>query len=68
MKEIDKKGEFTGDGFKFDVYPTKEENQKRYEELGEVMDREVYKLLETRGKLEKIEVRSKDTIDYYLII
>ena len=57
LKEVDENGEFTENGFKFDVYGgNSKKNQQRYEELGLVMDQEVYRLLETRAGLERVSV------------
>ena len=57
MKEIDDKGTITDSGFKFDVHESKAENQKRYEEIGQIMDNVVYELLVNEGNLKKILVR-----------
>ena len=44
LKEVDENGELTENGFKFDVYEgNSKKNQQRYEELGLVMDQEVYR-------------------------
>ena len=57
LKEVDENGELTENGFKFDVYEgNSKKNQQRYEELGLVMDQEVYRLLETRAGLERVSV------------
>jgi len=47
----------TDNGFKFDVFESKSENQKRYEEIGQIMDSVVYELLVKEGKLEKLLVK-----------
>jgi len=56
LQEIDDNGDFTGEGFKFDVYPSHAENQRRYQAIGEILNEEVYDLLESRGNLEKVMV------------
>ena len=57
LKEVDENGELTENGFKFDVYEgNSKKNQQRYEELGLVMDQEVYRMLETRAGLERVSV------------
>ena len=50
----------TEEGFKFDVHEKRSDNQRRYEEIGLIMDKEVYRLLETQGGLERLEVGSED--------
>ena len=57
LREIDDEGNMTDNGFKFDVFESKAENQKRYEEIGQIMDSVVYELLVKEGKLEKLLVK-----------
>ena len=56
LREVDEDGNTTEEGFRFDVHEKKADNQRRYEEIGKIMDREVYSLLETVGGLERVEV------------
>jgi len=58
LREVDDDGNTTEEGFKFDVHEKRADNQRRYEEIGLIMDREVYDLLETQGGLERLEVGS----------
>ena len=56
LKEIDVNGDLTDTGFKFDVYKERAKNQERYEQIGAIIDQEVYRLLETEAGLERVEV------------
>lgn len=51
-KLLDKEGE----PFKFDVYETKDENQKRYEAIGELCTEHIYMMLEQNVGLERVYV------------
>ncbi|UJR15111.1 hypothetical protein I4U23_002077 [Adineta vaga] len=42
--------------FKFDVFDDKEENQKRYETIGKLIDNAVFDLLESTCKLQRVTV------------
>jgi len=56
LKQVDKNGDTTDDGFKFDVFPEHARNQARYEAMGRIINEEIYQLLETEGRLERVEV------------
>lgn len=51
LKSID-----TGKPFIFDTFPEKEENQARYEALGEIINDHVYGLLETKASLKRLYI------------
>ena len=53
LKKLASDGRVTEQGFEFKVYEEHRDNQARYEAIGQVIDEEVYKLLETEGKLER---------------
>ena len=57
LKQLGSDGKVTEEGFEFKVYEEHKANQARYEAIGKVIDEEVYKLLETEGKLERVPVR-----------
>ena len=57
---MDDEGNTTEESFKFDVHEKRSDNQRRYEEMGLIMDKEVYRLLETQGGLERLDVGSED--------
>ena len=57
---MDDEGNTTEESFKFDVHEKNSDNQRRYEEMGLIMDKEVYRLLETQGGLERLDVGSED--------
>ena len=57
---MDDEGNTTEESFKFDVHEKRSDNQRRYEEIGLIMDKEVYRLLETQGGLERLEVGFED--------
>jgi hypothetical protein len=46
----------TNEPFKFDVFTDKEENQKRYESIGRLIDNAVFELLESSCQLQRITV------------
>ncbi|CAF4993994.1 unnamed protein product, partial [Rotaria sp. Silwood1] len=46
----------TGKPFKFDVFSDQEENQKRYESIGKLIDNAVYELLENTCQLQRVIV------------
>lgn len=52
-----------GNPFKYDVYPTKRENQNRYEAIGELITLDVYRMLETDYHLKRtpIPLKKPDT-------
>ena len=54
---MDDEGNTTEEGFKFDVHEKRSDNQRRYEEIGLIMDKEVYRLLETQGGLDSRGLR-----------
>ena len=57
LKQVDTNGVISDEGFEFNVHDTHAENQARYEAIGKVIDQEVYSLLQTEGKLERVNVR-----------
>ena len=57
MKKLASDGKLTEEGFEFKVYEEHRDNQARYEAIGQVIDEEIYKLLETEAKLERVPVR-----------
>ena len=57
MKKLASDGKLTEEGFEFNVYEEHRDNQARYEAIGQVIDEEIYKLLETEAKLERVPVR-----------
>ena len=57
---MDDEGNTTEESFKFDVHEKTSDNQRRYEKIGLIMDREVYSLLETQGGLERVAVGSEE--------
>ena len=57
MKKLASDGKLTEEGFEFEVYEEHRDNQARYEAIGQVIDEEIYKLLETEAKLERVPVR-----------
>merc|ERR1719348_1741061 len=58
MRKIGKDGALTEEGFQFEVKEgNREYNQRHYEALGEVVTEEVYRLLETRGGLKRVECK-----------
>ncbi|CAF1168591.1 unnamed protein product [Adineta ricciae] len=46
----------TNEPFKFDVFEDKEENQKRYETIGRLVDNAVFDLLESKCQLQRVTV------------
>lgn len=46
----------TNESFKFDVYEDKDENQKRYETIGKLIDEAVYEKLESECHLNRVTV------------
>ena len=56
----------TEEGFEFKVYAEHRDNQARYEAIGRVIDEEIYKLLETEGKLQRVPVRSLEIFVSFL--
>ncbi len=46
----------TNEPFKFDVFTDKEENQKRYETIGRLIDNAVFDLLENTCQLQRVTV------------
>ena len=57
MKKLSSDGKVTEEGFEFKVYAEHRDNQARYEAIGRVIDEEIYKLLETEVKLQRVPVR-----------
>merc|ERR1719348_2124954 len=58
MRKIGEDGVLTEEGFQFEVKEgNREYNQRHYEALGEVVTEEVYKLLETKGGLKRVECK-----------
>ena len=57
MKKLASDGKLTEEGFEFKVYEEHRDNQARYEAIGQVIDEEIYKLLETEANLERVPVR-----------
>ena len=57
LKKLASDGKVTEEGFEFKVYEEHKANQARYEAIGRLVDEEIYKLLETEGKLERVPVR-----------
>jgi len=55
LRKLDERtGEITAEGFEFEVRPgNREYNQKRYVALGEVINQEIYQLLESKAGLVK---------------
>lgn len=57
LRKYNKKELSKNEGFEFDVYDgNKKKNQVRYEAVGSVVDRCVYKFLETRAGLERVDL------------
>lgn len=46
----------TNESFKFDVYEDNDENQKRYETIGKLIDEAVYEKLESECHLNRVTV------------
>jgi hypothetical protein len=46
----------TNEPFKFDVFQDKEENQKRYESVGRLIDQAIFDLLESKCQLQRVAV------------
>ena len=62
LKKLDSEGKVTEKGFEFQVYAEHKANQARYEAIGKIIDEEVYRILETKGGLERVKVRLEDNI------
>ena len=62
MRKIDSDtGETTDEPFQFEVRPgDREYNQRHYEAIGEVVTEEVYRLLETAGRLDRLQLLDSD--------
>jgi len=62
MRKVDgDTGETTDEPFQFEVRPgDREYNQRHYEAVGEVVTEEVYRLLETAGRLDRLQLLDSD--------